>query len=127
MDTTTNAINWFEIPVLDMDRAKHFYQVVFSIHLQDMNMGDYHMAMFPMEMGSGKVSGALVKSQMHQPSESGVVIYLNGDPDLQAMLDKVEGEGGQILMPKTLIDEQTGYMAFFKDTEGNKMGLHSQK
>ena len=38
MDNTTNALNWFEIPVTDMARAKHFYQVAFGIHLEDMIM-----------------------------------------------------------------------------------------
>lgn len=126
MDNTTNALNWFEIPVIDMARAKHFYQVVFSIHLTDMEMGEIMMASFPGTPDGGKVSGALVKSSMHQPAMNGVVIYLNGNPDLSDALSKVEEMGGRVLVPKTQITPEIGYMAFFADTEGNKVGLHSQ-
>jgi len=66
-----------------------------------------------------------VKSEYHVPATTGITIYLNGNPDLSPILEKVQVENGKILMPKTLIDEQTGYMAFFEDTEGNRIGLHS--
>lgn len=125
MNKDTNALNWFEIPVLDMPRAKHFYQVIFSMHMEEHEMMGMQMAYFPFEPGGGKVSGALVKSEFHVPSMEGIAVYLNGNPDLSAILEKVESENGKILMPKTLIDEQTGYMAFFADTEGNRIGLHS--
>jgi uncharacterized protein len=126
MDTNTNAINWFEIPVTDMERAKHFYQVIFSIHMTDGDMKDMQMAFFPYEPGSGKAAGALVKSNFHEPSLAGTIIYLNGNPDLSAVLDKVESEGGSILMPKTKISDDIGYMAFIQDTEGNRIAVHSQ-
>jgi predicted enzyme related to lactoylglutathione lyase len=128
MDNTTNALNWFEIPVTDMQRAKHFYQVVFGIHMEDINMPDMGMEMagFPMEMGSGKVSGALVKSDYHRPSKDGVVIYLNANPDMKEILERIEDEHGEVVMPKTQISPEIGYMAFFIDTEGNRIALHSQ-
>jgi predicted enzyme related to lactoylglutathione lyase len=128
MDNTTNALNWFEIPVTDMQRAKHFYQVVFGIHMEDMNMPDMGMEMagFPMDMGSGKVSGALVKSDYHRPSKDGVVIYLNANPDMKEILQRIESEHGEVVMPKTQISPEIGYMAFFIDSEGNRIALHSQ-
>ncbi|MBS1653763.1 MAG: VOC family protein [Bacteroidetes bacterium] len=126
MDTTTNSLNWFEIPVLEMGRAKHFYQVAFSIHMQDMEMMGMRMAMFPGENGSGKVSGALVQSENHTPSQDGVLVYLNANPDMTPVLERIEKEGGHIVLPKTQISPEIGYMAFFIDTEGNKIALHSQ-
>jgi predicted enzyme related to lactoylglutathione lyase len=126
MNAQTNSLNWFEIPVTDMARARHFYQVSFGIHMHEMNMMDMDMAMFPSEPGNGKASGALVKSPHHKPSTEGVLIYLNANPDLQPVLNRLSGEGGQVIMDKTLIDPETGYMAFFIDTEGNRIGLHSQ-
>ncbi len=125
MDATTNSINWFEIPVTDMPRAKHFYQVVFSIHMEEMAMGEMQMAFFPSDPASGKLSGALAQSGYHIPSAEGVVIYMNGNPDLSSALDKVTGAGGEILMPKTQISPEYGYMAYIKDTEGNRIGIHS--
>jgi uncharacterized protein len=84
------------------------------------------MAMFPYEPASGKASGCVCKSDMHKPSQDGTLVYLNGNPNLQQVLDKVESAGGKVAMPKTKISDDVGYMAFFIDTEGNKMGLHSQ-
>jgi len=55
----------------------------------------------------------------------GAVVYLNANPAIQSVVDKIEKAGGKILMPKTLINEQIGYMAFFTDTEGNRMALHA--
>ena len=127
MNKDTNALNWFEIPVTDMARAKHFYQVIFSIHLHEEEMMGINMAYFPVDPGNGKVSGALAKSNFHIPSMEGTTVYLNGNPDISPILEKVETEGGKVLMPKTLINEQIGYMAFFADTEGNRVGLHSQE
>ena len=125
MDASTNSLNWFEIPVVDMPRAKHFYQVVFGIHMHDDASHGMEMAFFPFEMGSGKLSGALVKSPMHIPASQGVVIYLNGNPDLSDALGRVTEVGGEILMGKTQISAEIGYMAFFRDSEGNRIGLHS--
>jgi len=126
MNATTNSLNWFEIPVTDMQRAKHFYQVIFSMHMDEMEMTGMHMAGFPGEPGSGKVSGALVQSENHIPSEHGVVVYLNANPDMSSVLERIEQMGGRVLLPKTVITPEIGYMAFFMDTEGNKIALHSQ-
>src|ERR1700759_4115762 len=121
MDANTNSLNWFEIPVEDLQRAKHFYQVAFGIHLEETEMMGMHMAAFPFDAGNGKVAGALVKSDFHRPSLDGVIIYLNADPDLEPVLERIEQEHGRVLMPKTLINEQIGYLAFFTDTEGNRV------
>ena len=126
MNKETNSINWFEIPVTDLARAKHFYQVSFGIHMEDMHMPGMEMSGFPAEMGNGKVSGALVKDGNTKPSADGVIIYLNANPDMTDVLDRIKSEGGQVVLDKTLISPEIGYMAFFIDTEGNKLGLHSQ-
>jgi predicted enzyme related to lactoylglutathione lyase len=84
------------------------------------------MAFFPYENGSGKASGALVKSEQHKPSKEGVLVYLNANPSMESILEKIETMGGSIQMPKTQIAPEIGYMAFFTDTEGNRIALHSQ-
>lgn len=127
MEQGANTINWFEIPATDIERARGFYQQVMDVKMEVMEMMGMKMAMFPAEMGSGKVSGGLCQSEMHKPSKDGVVIYLNGNPDLQEMLDRVEKAGGQVVIPKTQITPEIGFMAFFIDTEGNKMAFHSSK
>lgn len=127
MKSTENALNWFEIAVNDLGRAKKFYETVFDIEMTQMDMNGMLMAFFPMESTSDKVGGGLVQHEMYKPSADGAVIYLNGNPDLSLPLGKIEGAGGKIVMPKTLINEEIGYMAFFMDTEGNKVALHSGK
>jgi predicted enzyme related to lactoylglutathione lyase len=125
MDSTVNSINWFEIPVNDIARATKFYETIFGIQMHQMDMMGMKMAMFPQENMNGKASGALVESPMHKPSTDGAKIYLNGNPDLGVALGKVEAAGGKVLMPKSKINDEVGYMAFFADTEGNAVALHS--
>ncbi|MBK9982834.1 MAG: VOC family protein [Saprospiraceae bacterium] len=125
MTSNENSLNWFEISVSDISRAKKFYETIFDITMEESEMMGMKMAFFPYESGNGKASGGLVQSQMHKPSVDGVKLYLNGNPDLSVALSKVEKAGGKITMPKTNIGEGIGHMAFFVDTEGNVIALHS--
>jgi uncharacterized protein len=127
MTEKENSINWFEISVADINRAKSFYETVFGIKMETMNMMGMDMAFFPAEPGNGKASGCLCQSPMHKPSTDGVKLYLNANPDLSIALSNVEKAGGKVVMPKTKINDDIGYMAFFADTEGNAVALHSQK
>ncbi len=83
--------------------------------------------MFPLDDMMTQVGGALVDSGgFHRPSElMGPLIYLNANPDVQLVLDKIEAAGGKILVPKTEISPEYGSMAVFLDTEGNRIALHS--
>lgn len=121
-----NAINWFEIPVNDIKRAKSFYEAIFDFELFDLDLGDgLQMAIFPAE--NGTVGGALIqKEEYYYPSDThGPLLYLNANPDLQTVLDKVEDSGGTVSIPKRLITEDNGYMAVIIDSEGNRVALHS--
>ena len=124
MSSATNALNWFEIPAKDISRAKTFYESIFEIKMEEMEMSDMKYAMFPFDPTKGKIAGGLAQSPMHTPSSTGSIIYLNANPDLQEVLNRIEKAGGKITMPKTSIGEN-GFMAFFIDTEGNMMALHS--
>jgi predicted enzyme related to lactoylglutathione lyase len=126
MSSATNSINWFEIPALDISRAKKFYESIFEINMEEMEIPNMKYAMFPFDPAKAKVAGGLAQSPMHTPSSTGSIIYLNANPDLQNVLDRIEKAGGKVTMPKTSIG-QNGFMAFFFDTEGNIMALHSNK
>ena len=119
-----NAINWFEIPAEDFDRAKDFYSKVLDAELAAQEMMGIKMAFLPTE-GDGAVGGSICAGEMYKPSSEGAVVYLNGGDDLSAPLSRVEESGGQVLMPKTKITVEIGYMAFFSDSEGNKVAFHS--
>lgn len=127
INVMNNAISWFEIPANDLERATRFYETVFGVNLAVMDMPNIRMRMFPLNDIMTQVGGAVVDSGgFHKPSATdGPLIYLNGNPDLQLVLDKVEAAGGQILVPKMEISPEYGYMAVILDTEGNRIGLHS--
>jgi uncharacterized protein len=122
-----NAINWFEIPVTDFDRAKQFYQTIFSYEMPESVMGESRMGFFLYDFKAGKVGGAIVHNKSFLPADNGTLVYLNCQPDLQVVLNKVEAAGGKISQPKTLISDQQqlGFWALITDTEGNRVALHS--
>jgi len=120
-----NIINWFEIPVTNIERASKFYSEVLGGELNHMEMLGTKMAFLPMD-GDG-VGGALCQGDGYRPSSDGAKIYLNGGEDLDAPLARVEKAGGKVVMPKTKINDEIGFMAFFVDTEGNNMAFHSPK
>ncbi|TNE55263.1 MAG: VOC family protein [Bacteroidetes bacterium] len=124
MDHTTNSLNWFEIPASDIQKSKKFYEAIFDIKMEDMEMGDAQMAFFPWEAGSGKATGALVQSPNHKPSMEGTIVYLNANPKMDGVLAEVEAAGGKILVPKMSIGEH-GNIAFIMDPAGNNVGIHS--
>ncbi len=127
MDKNSNSLNWFEIPAKDITRAKKFYESIFAMNMHDMGeMMGMKMVGFPSEMGNGKATGGLVESQMHKPSTEGAVVYLNANPSIQTVIDRIETAGGKVVMPKTQISPEIGCMAFFIDSEGNKVALHAQ-
>lgn len=116
-------LNWFEVAVTDFERAKKFYETILDIKMETQGMEGYQMAMFP--MNDGKPTGCLSKGEGCVPSTDGTLIYLNGNPDLATILGRVEKAGGKIIVPKTPITPEYGFFAHFLDTEGNKIGLHS--
>jgi predicted enzyme related to lactoylglutathione lyase len=121
-----NAISWFEIPTIDIDRAQKFYETIFTINMFPLDNANLKMRLFPIEDQAKGVGGAIVHSDFHKPSPSdGPLIYLNANPDVQNVLDKVNAAGGKILVPKTQISPEYGYMAVVMDTEGNRIALHS--
>lgn len=121
-----NAISWFEIPTQDLDRAQKFYETIFQMKMVPLDTPQIKMRMFPLEDMTG-VGGALVYNKdFYKPSASdGPLVYLNANPDVQNILDRIEKAGSKIVIPKTLISPEYGYMAMFIDTEGNRVALHS--
>ena len=119
-----NLVVWFDIPVKDLKRAMEFYRKVLGVELHKMEQAPVPAAMFP--FSPGVASGALIESHQTSPSKQGTTVYLNGGKDLAVPLGKVETAGGKVLQKKTAIGEH-GFIAYFEDTEGNRVGLHSMK
>jgi hypothetical protein len=124
-----NVVGWFEIPVTNMDRAIKFYEEVFDFKLSRHILGPIDMAWFPaMEDGPGTPGSLVYNERAYKPSMDGVLIYFTAQSgDLSIELGKVEKSGGKILLPKTQISAEVGYMALLTDSEGNRIALHSAK
>lgn len=119
-----NAINWFEIPVSDFERAKRFYSAIYAYEMPEMMIQSTKMGILPHEQEGG-VGGAICYGEGYEPTSKGARIYLNGGKDLNTVLGRVEAAGGQVIMGKTKINDEVGYFAIFIDTEGNQLSVHS--
>ncbi len=121
-----NAINWFEIPARDFDRAVTFYDTIFGVTLHRGEFMGVPHGFFSMDEEG--VSGAIIAHKVvpggtEIPGETGSLLYLNADGQIDAILGRVESAGGKVIQPKADIAPQ-GFIAIFLDTEGNKVGLH---
>ncbi|WP_310606492.1 VOC family protein [Buttiauxella brennerae] len=118
MDT---IINWFEIPVQDLERATAFYEAVFATEFRRESMSDMEMAIFPHTKPNP--GGALLKSDAFKPAAQGTVVYLHA-PDLAAMLERVVKAGGECVFGPQELPDDIGTFALIVDSEGNRVGLH---
>lgn len=117
-----NAV-WFEIPASDFERAVKFYEAVFQVTLRREKIGG-DLAVFP--GGDDAVNGAVVSETGYVPAANGAVVYLSAGADLSPMLARVVAAGGTVIRPKTALPPGMGHYAHFGDTEGNRVGLHSE-
>ena len=116
-----SVINWFEIPVSDMDRAIKFYEPVMQVSLRREKMDSAELAVFPHE--DPATGGALAKFEGIIPSVQGAIIYLHTD-NLTATLDRVASAGGECVFGPLALPRGIGTIALFTDSEGNRVGLH---
>ena len=117
----------FEIPADDLDRAKGFYGSVFGWELQTvpMNEGEYtsvkttevdEQTQLPTEPGA--INGGMFQ-RAEQLTSPVITIDVDGIDDA---LKQIEAEGGTTVTPRTAIPGM-GAFAYFKDPEGNVLGL----
>ena len=125
-----NVINWFEIYTSDFERAKKFYKTVFEYELTDIPMSSerhsqmYYATFLPGE-NKPSINGALVKIDQAKPGIGGILVYFSSE-EITAELSRVESAGGKIIRPK-LDTGNFGFIALIQDTEGNMIGLHSER
>ena len=118
-----SRVSWFEIATSDFDRALKFYETIFAEPLQVLDLGELKLGIFP---NGSNVGGAICyQSNWYKPSVDGTIIYLNANPDLQKVQDRIVPAGGSIIQPKKFIAPGRGYMCLFLDSEGNRLALHS--
>ncbi|MEJ8811351.1 VOC family protein [Variovorax ureilyticus] len=118
------TINWFEIPVADLDRAQTFYENLLGRKLKRETFGGAPMAVFPYEEPA--TGGCLTAGQTRAASAgSGVRIYLDCMPSIDDAISRGIAAGGQIVEPKSELPAGMGFIAHLRDTEGNEVGLHA--
>jgi len=118
----TNAINWFEIPATDFDRAVKFYSAIgFEVRAGEFNGMPHGF----FSAGEAGVTGALVKGN-GEPGGAGPLLYLNAksETEMRRIVEIVLGNGGKVELPIIAIAPQ-GWMAIIHDSEGNRVGLHA--
>ena len=119
-----HALNWFEIPVRDLNRASAFYETLLATALRRETIGASELAVFVSDehgVGGCLMAGAAAPA----PSTSGTLVYLNAKPSLAAVLARVEAAGGRIATPKVQLPGDMGCFAHITDSEGNRVGLHA--
>jgi uncharacterized protein len=119
-----HGITWFEIPAGSWNRAKKFYQTLLGVEIEERVVGQSLMGI----LGTPEdgINGAIVMHEWYVPSEHGVLLYFDAGEDLNPMLARAEAAGATVLIPKTQISGEIGYMAAFRDPEGNRIALHSR-
>lgn len=118
-----NPVRWFEIYVQNMKRAKQFYEAVFKVKLEKLNMKGVEMWSFPMLMDQMGTAGALVKMAGFPSGGHGTIVYF-ACADCAVEEKRAEQSGGRIQKRKTPIGEY-GFISLVQDPEGNVIGLHS--
>ena len=125
-----NLVNWLEIPVSDMARARAFYERVLpaSIEINEqvapgIRMGFIHTP----DMEMKDVGGALVEGDGYTPGTGNTLVYFNANESggCEAFLKRVEEAGGTVSTPAFQISPEIGYCGFFTDSEGNRLAVHS--
>jgi uncharacterized protein len=123
--TPTHALNWFEIPVRDLDRAQRFYEQVLQRSLQRETMGpEITLAVFPYTQGQG-AGGCLMAAGNVQPSDRGTIVYLDAGASLDATAGRVAAAGGRVVQPRIDLPDGMGAFVHIEDPEGNRVGLHA--
>ena len=121
MSTNANPVNWFEIPVSDLDRARAFYEAVFGFGLDLFEFGEIRTAWLPRPENATGSSGGLVQAPGRTPSRDGTIVFFTV-PDIDVTLAAVQKNGGKVVMPKSDGGEH-GSIAHFEDCEGNLVAL----
>jgi len=121
----TNPVVYFEIPVVDLNRACDFYSSVFEATFSHDVVDGYQMAFFESSEDSFGAAGALVVGDVYVPSHDGCFLYFGVD-SIDDSIAKALANGGSLLYPKKT-NGDLGSVAEIQDTEGNRIALHEAK
>ncbi len=129
-----NAVVHFEIPADDVERAMAFYKNAFGWKFNKWEMpsdsstgGKPYYGVVTTEStddGIPKKAGAINGGLMERAHPGHVMTNYISVESIDDAIANVSEHGGTVVMPKTEIAPGMGFIAMFKDSEGNMMGLH---
>lgn len=115
---------WIEIPVKDLERALAFYRSVFELEATEIEDDGERRTTTLSNTGEDGAPGiALNQTANFEPSDKGVLIYVDAGGSINETLPRVEPAGGKVVTPKTSMG-QAGNYALILDTEGNTLALY---
>lgn len=117
-----NTICWTDIPVKNLDRAIQFYSAVLGAAVNKQSVPGMEFGLLP--HANENVSGCLCIMEDNQPSEQGPLVYLSVEGRLDQAVQAVAKNGGKVLKDKQQIGPY-GFRAIIRDSEGNRIALHS--
>ena len=121
LNSQKNRAVWFDIPVVDLDRATNFYRDVLAVGVEKETYGDFSFAVIEHSEGNG---GCLVPNKA-EIAAGGVLIYLNANGRIRDAVGKVRAGGGSVIEDTQAIGPH-GFRAIVLDSEGNRVALHSE-
>jgi len=114
-----NKVIHFEIPAKDYERAKDFYATLFGWKIEEWPDGPMRYGMATTtEKDKDGINGAIMEAE---PGVEVTIITIDVD-SIDDHLKRIVEMGGTVVVPKQKVGDM-GYMARFKDTEGNVVGL----
>ena len=128
--SSVNCVNWFELYVQDMARARAFYERVLGVALEPLKLpegGDDGLEMwsFPGDMDRYGANGALCRMPGVASGPGGTLVYFACE-DCATTATRIAPAGGRVHREKMAIGEY-GFIVLAFDSEGNMIGLHSMQ
>ena len=119
MTKHTHAVCWTEIPVIDLEKGKAFYDAVLQIDMKITDGGPNKIADFP-TADEGGVAGHLYPGKP-APKGTGNTIHLTVTDPLEVVMERVTKAGGEVLSPAITIPP--GKFFYAHDIDGNSIGF----
>jgi predicted enzyme related to lactoylglutathione lyase len=120
-NSKNNRAVWFDVPVADLNRAAAFYRAVLAIGVSTADFGGCSIGILDHQDGNG---GCLVVNPSEVSANTGILVYFNVDKRIKNAVAQVERHGGSVMQPIHSIGPH-GFRAIVKDSEGNRIALHS--
>ena len=116
-----NRAVWFDIPVVDLERATKFYTNVLGVNVSQESFEDFQFAVIEHKDGNG---GCLVPNP-DDVTQKGTMLYLNVEGRIREAVEQVKSLGGSVTHDVHSIGPH-GFRSIIVDSEGNRMVLHSK-